>query len=111
MQGLLPAAPSPSKRLLTRTQQQQQPEPWLPGRELCAALSDMREARQKQADVGEALRVCVPRAWWGAQMGNGQPRLGSHLQIIQVPFCHSPSLLLVPGTYCYRKAAVILQHF
>ena len=94
MQGQLPVPPSPTKRPLTRAQQQQQPEPWLPGPELCAMLSDMREARQKQAEVGEALRVCVPRTWWGAEMGSGQPRLGSRLQIIQVlwpilAFCFS----------------------
>lgn len=83
MQELLPTPPSPSKRLLTRAQQQQ-PEPWLPGRKLCAVLSDMREARQKQLDTAEALRGGVPRKWWGSQMGSGQPKLGSRLQIIQV---------------------------
>ena len=78
MQELLPKPPSPSKRLLTKAQQQ--PEPWLPQRKLCAVLSDMREARQKQLDVAEALRGGVPRKWWGS----GQPKLGSRVQIVQV---------------------------
>ena len=82
MQELLPKPPSPSRRLLAR--QQQLPEQWLPGQKLCAVLSDMREARQKQLDVAEALRAGVPRTWWGAPVGSGQPKLGSHLQIIQV---------------------------
>ena len=84
MQDLLPAPPSPNKRLLAKTQQQQQPEPWLPSQKLCAVLSDMREARQKQLEVAETLRGGVPRRWWGAQMGSGQPKLGSRMQIIQV---------------------------
>ena len=100
MQALVPVTHSPTKKTLTRAQQQQ-PEPWLPGQELCAMLSDMREARQKQADVAEALRAGVPRAWWGAEMGNGQAALGSRLQIIQVILPHSPCLLLVPGIRCH----------
>ena len=92
MQELLPKPPSPSKRLLARAQQQ--PEPWLPQRKLCAVLSDMREARQKQLDVAEALRGGVPRKWWGAHMGSGQHRLGSRLQIIQVLL---PSIVAHPA--------------
>ena len=69
-------------------QQQQAPEkPWLPGQKLCAALNDMREARQKQLDVAETLRGGVPRQWWGTQAGSGQHKLGSRLQIIQVLPC------------------------
>jgi hypothetical protein len=88
LQELLPQPPSPSKRLLLMSQQQQRPEkPWLPNQKLCAVLNDMREARQKQLDVGESLRGGVPRRWWGAQAGSGLPKLGSRLQIIQVLLC------------------------
>ena len=70
------------------SQLQQRPEkPWLPDQKLCAVLNDMREARQKQLDVGESLRGGVPRRWWGAQAGSGLPKLGSRLQIIQVMLC------------------------
>lgn len=85
VQELLPAPPSPARRQLLKAQQQTAPEkPWVPDQKLCAVLSDMREARQKQLDVAETLRGGVPRKWWGAQTGSGQHKLGSRLQIIQV---------------------------
>ena len=87
-------------------QQQQAPEkPWLPGRKLCAALNDMREARQKQLDVAETLRGGVPRQWWGAQVGSGQHKLGSRLQIIQVLLC--PHISVPQGwTLCQQSLQV-----
>ena len=42
---------------------------WRPSRRLCTLLSDLREARCRQAELGAALRGCLPDSWWGAPVG------------------------------------------
>jgi hypothetical protein len=60
----------------------------------------MREARQKQLDMGESLRGGIPRRWWGAQAGSGLPKLGSRLQIIQVLLCNLKNLCGPSDRHC-----------
>jgi hypothetical protein len=55
---------------------------WRPSRRMCTLLSDLREARGRQAELCVALRGGLPAGWWGAPVG-GRLLLGDRFRLCQ----------------------------
>jgi len=55
---------------------------WRPSRRMCTLLSDLREARGRQAELCAALRGGLPAGWWGAPVG-GRLLLGDRFRLCQ----------------------------